>query len=145
MQEYIYQLLGHLDGQTRIADKVFPSPTKAMTTFTKQVLDLVLMDYSTTLIDRTRQGGETEVYLKAVVGTYHQCVRLVQYLNKSSDATSGFRISLISHVNSLFEPHVEPYLRVELDHYKKSSDTVVESWKKKVRIQICPTLTLDRG
>jgi len=143
MQEYIYLLLGQLDGQTRIADKVFPSPTKAMTMFTKQVFDLVLMDYSTTLIDRTRQGTDTEVYLKTVVGTYHQCVRLVQFLNKPSDATSNLRISLFSHVNSLFEPHVEPYLRVELDHYKKSCDTVVESWKKKVRIQVCLTLTLD--
>jgi len=132
MQEYIYQLLGQLDGQTRIADKIFPSPTKAMTMFIKQVFDLVLMDYSTTLIDRTRQGGETEVYLKAVVGTYHQCIRLVQYLNKPSDATSDFRPSLFSYINSLFEPHVEPYLRVELDFYKKSCDTVVESWKKKV-------------
>lgn len=135
MQEYIYQLLGQLDGQTRIADKVFPSPTKAMTMFTKQVLHLVLMDYSTSLIDRTRQGGETEVYLKAVVGTYQHCIRLVQYLNKPSDATNDFRKSLFANVNSLFEPHIEPYLRVELDYYKKSCDIVVESWKKKVHTQ----------
>ena len=138
MQEYVYDLLGQLDGQTKIAQKVFPSPTKAMTVFTKQVLDLMLMEYSTTLIDRTRQGGETEVYLRAVVGTYHQCVRLIHYLNKPNDATDEFRTSLISHFNSSFEPHVEPYLRVELDYYKGTCDTVVESWKKKVSLKVVP-------
>jgi hypothetical protein len=135
MQEYVDRLLGQLDGQTRIADRVFPSPAKTMTLFTKQVLNTVLMDYAAQLIDKTRHGSETEIYLKTVVGTYHQCRRLVMYLNKPKDATGDFRAKLFEHVDVLFEPHVEPYLRVELEHYRKCCDTVVESWKKKVRTQ----------
>jgi Exocyst complex component Sec10 len=132
MQEYVDRLLGQLDGQTRIADRVFPSSTKAMLSFTKEVLTLLLMDYATVLIDRTRQDTETEVYLKTVVGTYHQCRRLVLYLNKPKDATSEFRIILSTYVDTLFEPHIEPYLRVESEHYRRCCDSVVDSWKQKV-------------
>lgn len=131
MQEYVDRLLGQLDGQTRIADRVFPSSAKAMTIFAKQVLTTVLMDYANQLIDKTRHGSETEVYLKTVVGTYHQCRRLVMYLNKPKDATDQFRPALFEHVDILFEPHVEPYLRVESEHYRKCCDAVVETWKKK--------------
>lgn len=134
MQEYIDRLLGQLDGQTRIADRVFPSPSKAMILFTQQVLDTILMEYSVYLIDRTRQGLETEVYVRTVVGTYHQCRRLVRYLNKPKDATTEFRETLFAHVDMLFIPHIEPYLRVELDYYRKCCDSVVDSWKKKVLI-----------
>lgn len=133
MQEYVDRLLGQLDGQTRIADRVFPSPAKAMALFTKQVLNIVLMDYANRLIDKTRNGSETEVYLKTIVGTYHQCRRLIMYLNKPKDATDEFRPALFEHLDVLFEPHVEPYLRVESEHYRKSCEAVVESWKKKVR------------
>ena len=132
MQEYVDRLLAQIDGQTRIADRVFPSPAKAMILFTKRVLDRVLMDYATTLIDRTKQSTDIEVYLKAVVGTYHQCCRLVKYLNKPSDASIEFRPVLFQYLDSLYEPHIEPYLRVESDYYRKCCDSVVESWKKKV-------------
>jgi hypothetical protein len=132
MQEYIDRLLGQLDGQTLIADRVFPSPAQAMLLFTKQVLATVVIDYATTLIDKTRQGSEAEVYLKAVVGTYHQCRRLVIYLNKPKDASKSFQAELDAHLDALYEPHIEPYLRVESDHYRKSCDAVVDSWKKKV-------------
>jgi recyclin-1 len=132
MQEYVDKLLGQLDGQTLIADRVFPAPAAAMMAFTKRVLDNILMDYVTQLIDRTRQGSDTEMYLKVVVGTYHQCRRLPLYLNKPRNAGDDFRHRISSLVDQLFEPHIEPYLRVELDHYRKRCDSVVDSWKKKV-------------
>ena len=132
MQEYVDHLLGQVDGQTWIADKVFPSPATAMTIFVKQVLDHVLLDYATQLIDKTRHGSETEVYLKAVVGTYQQCQRLVKYLNKPRGADDSFLQPLSDYLDTLFESHIEPYLRVESDHYRKCCDAVVEAWKKKV-------------
>ena len=132
MQEYVDRLLAQLDGQTRIADRVFRSPAQVMSAFAKQVLEKILMEYAIDVIDRTRQGGEVEVYLKAVIGTYHQCRRLVVYINKPKDATSDFRKGLSQHLDTLFESQVEPYLRVESDYYRKCCDTVVDSWKKKV-------------
>jgi recyclin-1 len=132
MQEYVDRLLGQLDGQTRIADRVFPSPSRTIIAFVKQVLDTVLQDYFTRLIDRTRQDRENEIYLKTVIGTYHQCLRLVRYLNKPKDATTKFRASLFGHIDDLYAPHIEPYLQAELEHYRKRCDSVVESWKKKV-------------
>jgi len=131
MQEYVDRLLGQLDGQTLIADRVFPSPSETMSVFAKQVLANVVMDYATTLIDKTRQGS--------VVGTYHQCQRLVLYLNKPRDATTEFQRGLSAHLDALFEPHIEPYLRVESDHYRKCADAVVDSWKKKVYLSLSPT------
>ena len=103
-----------------------------MILFVERVLEIPLMDYVTTLIDRLRQGSDTEMYLKAVVGTYQQLYRFVRYLNKPNDATTTFRLTLFHHVNDLFAEQVEPYLRVELDYYKKRCDSVVVSWKKKV-------------
>jgi recyclin-1 len=143
MQEYVDHLLGQVDGQTWIADKVFPSPGTAMTIFVKQVLDHVLLDYATQLIDKTRHGSETEVYLKAVVGTYQQCQRLVKYLNKPRGADDSFLQHLSDYLDTLFESHIEPYLRVESDHYRKCCDAVVEAWKKKVSPHH-PTPSLDR-
>jgi hypothetical protein len=132
MQEYVDRLLGQLDGQTRIADRVFLSSSKAMILFTRQVLDSILMDYATFLIDRTRQGSETEVYLKTVAGTYHQCRRLVRYLNKPKDASTEFRRTLFAHIDTLYIPHIKSYLRVESEYYRKCCDSVVDSWKQKV-------------
>jgi len=103
-----------------------------MILFVERVLDIPLIDYVTTLTDRLRQGTDTEMYLKAVVGTYQQLYRFVRYLNKPKDATTAFRQTLFNHVDQLFAEQVEPYLRVELDYYKKLCDSVVESWKKKV-------------
>jgi Exocyst complex component Sec10 len=134
MQEYIDRLSGQVDGQTLISDRVFPSPTNAMLAFIKEVLKAPVTDYVIQLIDRTRQGGEVEVYLKAVVETYHQCRRLVLYLNKPKDASKDFRITLSNYLDTLFEPQIEPFLRVQLDYYKKCCDTVVESWKQKVSL-----------
>lgn len=139
MQEYVDRLLGQLDGQTLIADRVFPSPSETMSVFAKQVLANVVMDYATTLIDKTRQGSDAEIYLKTVVGTYHQCQRLVLYLNKPRDATKEFQRGLSAHLDALFEPHIEPYLRVESDHYRKCADAVVDSWKKKVYLSLSTT------
>jgi recyclin-1 len=132
LQEYTDRLLGLIDGQTRIADQVFPSSSQAMILFVERILDNPLMDYVTTLIDCLRQGSETEMYLKAVVGTYHQLYRFVRYLNKPKDATTEFRETVFNHVDGLFAEHIEPYLRVELDYYKKRCDAVVDLWKKKV-------------
>ena len=126
------RLMGQLDGQTLIADRVFPSPARAMLAFTKQVLSTVVMDYATSLIDKTRQGSETDVYLKTVVGTYHQCQRLILYLNNPKDATKEFQNELAVYLDALYEPHIESYLRVESDYYRKCCDSVVDSWKKKV-------------
>src|ERR1700736_4190374 len=106
MQEYADRLLGQLDGQTRIADRVFSSPKQAIISFTKQILNTVLFDYTTQLIDRTRQGNDTEIYLKAVVGSYHQCSRLTTYLNKPRDAGDDFRLRISALVDTLFEPHL---------------------------------------
>ena len=144
MQESVDRLLGQLDGQTRIADRVFPSSTEAMIQFTKQVIDLLLRDYTTELIDKTRHGSETDTYLKAVVGTYHQCRRLVLYLNKPKDAGKDFRHRISDILDEIYEPHVEAYLRIELDWYRRSCDSVVESWKKKVQPSV-KLLTIDCG
>ncbi len=107
-----------------------------MSLFTKQVLGQVLIDYATQLIDKTRHGSETETYLKAVVGTFHQCQRLVKYLNKPRDAGSTFRRGLEDYLDTLFEMNVEPYLRVEEENYRRCCDAVVESWKKKVKYHL---------
>lgn len=131
MQEYVDRLLTQIDIQTRIADRVFPSSAKAIKLFTKQVLDVILIDYVNSLITRTRQGADVDVYLKTVVGTYHQCCRLIKYLNKPHDAAAEFRRTLYEHLNTLYSPHIEPYLRSESDHYRKCCHSVVESWKKK--------------
>ena len=103
-----------------------------MILFVKRVLTVPLMDYINTLIDRLRQNTDTEMYLKVVVGTYHQLYRFVRYLNKPKDATTHFRKMLFDHIDGLFAEHIEPYLRVELEYYKKRCDSVVESWNKKV-------------
>lgn len=132
MQDYVDHLTNLLDGQTLLADKIFPSPSAAMSLFTKQVLGQILIDYATQLIDKTRHGSETETYLKAVVGTFHQCQRLVKYLNKPRDAGPTFRKGLEDFLDTLFEMNVEPYLRVEEENYRRCCDAVVESWKKKV-------------
>ena len=132
MQDYVDRLSSQLDGQTLVADHVFASPMKAMLAFVKEVVDTVLTDYTTKLIDCAKHGGDIEVYLKAVVGTYHQWRRLVMYLTNPRDATDQFPLMLSNYVDKLFEPQIEPYLRAELDHYKKGCDTVVDSWKQKV-------------
>jgi len=136
MQDYVDRLTNLLDGQTLIADKIFPYPSAAMSLFTKQVLGQVLIDYATQLIDKTRHGSETETYLKAVVGTFHQCQRLVKYLNKPRDADPTFRKGLEDYLDTLFEMNVEPYLRVEEENYRRCCDAVVESGKKKVKYHL---------
>ncbi len=120
--------------QVGIIDQIFPTSVNAIIPFVQRVGRAVISDYLTILYDEAHRTN-TESYLRAVSTTCDQCMEMTRSLRPTSASGDEFYETLDEVIASIFEPHIDLYLKEELDFFKKRSNAEVNNWEKQLSEQ----------
>lgn len=122
------------DEQVGIIDQIFPTSVNAVVPLVQRVGDVVISDYLTTLYDEAHRTN-IESYLRAVSATCDQCLEMARSLRPTAASGDDFYETLDEVIASTFEPHINLYLKEELEFFKKRSDAEVGNWEKQLSEQ----------
>ena len=120
--------------QVGIIDQIFPTSVNAIIPFVQRVGRAVISDYLTILYDEAHRTN-TESYLRAVSTTCDQCLEMTRSLRPTSASGDEFYETLDEVIASIFEPHIDLYLKEESDFFKKRSNAEVNNWEKQLSEQ----------
>ena len=120
--------------QVGILDQVFPSSVNTVVPFVQRVGKVVIAEYLTALFDEAHRTS-VEAYLKAVSVTCEQCLELAKSLRPTSSSGDDFYETVDEVITGIYEPHVDLYLKEELDYFKKKSTAEVSNWEKRLSEQ----------
>ena len=120
--------------QITVIDQVFPSSVNAIVPLVQRVGKVVLAEYLTALFDEAHRTS-TESYLKAVAVTCAQCLEFAKSLRPTSSSGNEFYEAVDKLIENAFEPHIDLYLKEELDYFKKKSSSEVSDWEKQLSEQ----------
>ena len=120
--------------QVSIIDQTFPTSVNAIVPFVQRVGKAVISEYLTILYDEAHRTN-TESYLKAVSTTCDQCLEMTRSLRPTSASGDEFYETLDEVIASIFEPHIDLYLKEELEFFKKRSNGEVNNWEKQLSEQ----------
>lgn len=120
--------------QIGILDQIFPTSVNAIVPFVQRVGNVVISGYLTTLYDEAHRTG-IESYLRAVSTTCDQCLEMVRSLRPTSASGDDFYETLDEIIATIFKPHIDLYLKEELEFFKKGSNAEVNNWEKQLSEQ----------
>ena len=120
--------------QVGIIDQVFPTSVNVIVPFVQRVGKAVISDYLTILYDEA-QRTNIDSYLRAVSTTCDQCLEMARSLRPASASGDDFYETVDEVVASIFEPHIDLYLKEELEFFKKRSNAEVSNWEKQLSEQ----------
>ena len=120
--------------QVGIIDEIFPTSVNAIVPFVQRVGKVVISEYLTILYDEAHRTN-TETYLRAVSTTCGQCLEMVKSLRPLSSPEDQFHEILDEIIAGIFEPHIDLYLKEELNFFKKRSNGEVNDWEKQLSEQ----------
>lgn len=120
--------------QVGVIDQVFPTSVNAIIPFVQRVGKAVISDYLTILYDEAHRTN-IESYLRAVSTTCDQCLEMAKSLRPSSASGDDFYETVDEVIASVFEPHMDLYLKEELEFFKKRSNAEVNNWEKQLSEQ----------
>ena len=120
--------------QVGIIDQVFPTSVNAIIPLVQRVGREVISDYLTVLYDEAHRTN-IESYLRAVSTTCDQCLEMARSLRPTSASGDEFYETVDEVIASVFEPHIDLYLKEELEFFKKRSNAEVSTWEKQLSEQ----------
>ena len=120
--------------QVEIMNQVFPTSVNAIVPFIQRIGKSVIGEYVTVLFDEAHRTN-VESYLKAVSATCEQCIEFAKTLRPTSSSGDEFYEAVDEIVADAFEPHIDLYLKEELDYFKKKSTAEVSDWEKRLSEQ----------
>lgn len=105
--------------QVGILDQVFPASVNTVVPFVQRIAKKVIAEYLTALFDEAHRSN-IEAYLKAVSITCEQCLEFAKSLRPTSASGDDFYEAVDEVIIGIFEPHIDLYLREELEFFKRS-------------------------
>ncbi|KAF2134037.1 secretion pathway protein Sls2/Rcy1 [Dothidotthia symphoricarpi CBS 119687] len=139
--EFFRGLAIALNDEAAIIDRVFPPTVDVLQPFLERVVEDVISEYLTTLLDEAHDIS-IEVYLKAVVGVFDQALQLAVSLQPTKGSKSNFQDESMRTISHCFEQHIDLYLQEELDFFKRNSAAEVDVWEKRLTDEEQATETL---
>lgn len=104
----------------------------------ERIAEDVVSEYVTTLFDEVHRLS-VESYIKALPGVYEQARAFVRSIRPPKGKWEQSHGELLAIVSRIFEPHIDLYLREELDHFQQKSMAEVEDWEQKLSEQDAST------
>ncbi|KAF3407119.1 F-box protein pof6 [Talaromyces pinophilus] len=98
----------------------------------------VLSPFLTSLFDELHRSN-IESYLKAVSGTFAQCLNLFADLKIPLPSGVSKEDTITRSMAQIFEPHLDLYLAEELDFFRKGCDATVDDWDRQLSEQAAST------
>jgi recyclin-1 len=129
--EFFRRLAIALNEQVDVMDRVFPPGVDVLSPFVERVVEDIVSEYLTTLLDEAHSHG-IETYVKAASGVFEQSRRFLISLKPSKSSQSDFQQKTQRAIAGCFEQHIDLYLQEELSFFKTKSEHQVESWEKRL-------------
>ncbi|KAI9812503.1 MAG: F-box protein: endocytic membrane traffic, recycling ReCYcling 1, partial [Thelocarpon impressellum] len=136
--DFFNLLSSAINEQSNVIGRVFPPGVNVIAPFLDRVSKDILSEYTTPLFDETHRRN-TESYLKAVAGIYHQSLRFANSLIPPHGSEGHFPDDVDKLLGQVFEPHVDLYLQQELAFFKDKCDAEVAGWECKLSAQDAST------
>ena len=124
--------------QADIIDRVFPPSVDVLTPFLSRLCEGIIAEYTTLLFNEAHLRGN-ETYVKAVSGTFEQCLRLLASLKPTKASPSDFAEKAKKMIIQCYEKHIDLYLAEELALFTSRSDAAVSQWEKELSDQEAST------
>jgi recyclin-1 len=136
--EEAHMFWGHLsdayNAQISIIDRVFPASMNVVVPFLHVLGKEVISKYLGTLFGNLC-GRSPESYVRAVSGTYEQCLLLVKSMQPTQNSGDEFYDALDQMVTEVYAPHVENFFVEELAYFKRRTEIEVSSWERQLSQQ----------
>lgn len=131
---FFHNTSSEFNEQVAIMDRIFPASVDTVIPLLRRVGQEVILEYLVALFDEAHQTN-LEAYLKAVSTTYSQSLDFAQSLRPGNDLGDAFPGAVDDIVLKAFEPHIELYLKEEIEFFKRISEAEVGSWEKQLSEQ----------
>lgn len=131
---FLHNTSTEFNEQVAIMDRVFPASVNTVIPLLQRVGQEVISEYLVALFDEAHQTN-LEAYLKAASTTYSQSLDFAQSLRPGSDPGDAFPSAVDDIILKAFEPHVDLYLKEEIEFFKRISETEVGNWEKQLSEQ----------
>ena len=136
--EESHAFFGHLsaafNAQVSIIDRVFPEFTNVVIPYLERIGKDVLNNYLKALFDHIH-GNSMEAYIRAVSGTYEQCLRLANSMQPPQHSGDEFYDFIDRLVTDIFTPYIGTYFVEELAYFKRRSEIEVSGWERQLSQQ----------
>lgn len=119
-------------------DRAFPQSLDVFSPFLEKTCRDVLAPFFTNLFDELHRAN-LEGYLKAVSGTFVQCVKFMTDLRIPRKSEEERQDSITQILGQIYEPHLDLYLAEELDFFRKGCDATVGDWDRQLSEQAAST------
>ncbi|QGA17260.1 hypothetical protein EYB26_004930 [Talaromyces marneffei] len=116
----------------------FPKDLEIALPFLDKASVDVLSPFLTSLFDELHRSN-IESYLKAVSGTFAQCLNLFSDLKIPLASGASREDTITRAMTQIFEPHLDLYLAEELDFFRKGCDATVDDWDRQLSEQAAST------
>ncbi|KAN0067021.1 Exocyst complex component Sec10-like protein [Elaphomyces granulatus] len=137
-QAYLTRLGAAYNEEISIIDRAFPSKLKVISPFLSKIGKDILSPFFTALFDELHRVN-IESYLKAVSGTFVQCMAFMQDLRPTQSSGDDFYDTVACVISEVYEQHIDFYLAEELDFFKKACDARVGDWDRQLSEQAAST------
>lgn len=132
--EFFSNISTGFNEQVAIIDQVFPTSVNVIVPFVQRVGKVAILEYLTVLYNEAYHMN-AEIYLKAVSTTCNQCLEMAKSLRPTSTSGDEFYKAVDEVVASIFDPHIELFLREELEFFRNRSLSEVSNWEKQLSEQ----------
>lgn len=132
--KFFNNLSTRFNDQVSVIDQIFPSSVNATVPFVERIGRIIITEYLTALFDEAHRTS-VESYLKAVSSTCEQCLEMTKSLRPTSSSGDEFYEAIDKIMTSTFDPHIDLYLKEELEFFKKTSTAEVSDWEKRLSEQ----------
>lgn len=137
-REFFERLLRKVNEQVVLIDGVFPPGIDVLQQLLDRIAKDVLMEYVTPLFHEAHERSIPS-YLKAVAGIFQQCTQFATTIKPSKTSQGDFSESTQALVARVFQPHIDLYLREELENFKQHAEGKVEEWVSQLSEQEAST------
>ena len=136
--EESHGFFGHLsaafNSQIDIIQRVFPPSVDVVIPLLARVGVEIITPYLRTLFEYV-QGKSAESFIRAVSGTYEQCLQFANSLHPVPRSMGAFRESLDNMIIDIYESYAGRYLEEELAFFRRRSETEVTGWERQLSQQ----------
>ena len=119
------------NSQINVIQRVFPPSVDVTVPLLERVGAEVIAPYLRILFEYVEEKS-TESYIRAVSGTYEQCLQFADSLHSTSNYSVAFHESLDTMINGIYEPYTGRYLEEELAFFKRKSEVEVTGWERQL-------------
>jgi recyclin-1 len=121
-------------------DTVFPPQMDILTPFVERLIDDVISEYITELVDKAH-AQSMESYLKAVSGVFELSLRFIISLKTAKSTPLDFQKKAREAMIRCFDRHLDLYFTEELEFFRRRAENEVDSWGQRLLEQETSTET----